>query len=136
MFLAWSPIRSSERAAQVTFITRLIPLRYIDSESIVATLKPLVSKDAAIASYAPTNTVILTESSSNIRRVIAILESIDIETYREELTVIRVEYADAATMANQIADIFGAEVSAASATSRRSEDISRSRSRRWCRSAL
>jgi len=102
-----------------TFITRLIPLRYIDSESIVNTLKPLISKEAAIASYAPTNTVILTESSSNIRRVIAILESIDIETYREELTVIRVEYADAATMASQIADIFGAEVSSAAATSRR-----------------
>ena len=102
-----------------TFITQLIPLRYIDSESIVNTLKPLVSKDAAIASYAPTNTVILTESSSNIRRVIAILESIDIETYREELTVIRVEYADAATMASQIAEIFGAEVSTSAPTSRR-----------------
>ncbi len=31
-----------------TFITRLIPLAYIDAESIVNTLKPLVSKDAAI----------------------------------------------------------------------------------------
>ena len=28
------------------FVTRLIPLRYIDAESIVNTLKPLVSKDA------------------------------------------------------------------------------------------
>ena len=46
------------------------------------TLKPLVSKDAAMAAYAPTNTVILTESASNIRRIIAILESIDVDTYR------------------------------------------------------
>ena len=42
------------------FVTRLIPLRYIDAESIVDTLKPLVSKDAAIVAYSPTNTVILT----------------------------------------------------------------------------
>ena len=42
-----------------------------------------------MAAYAPTNTVILTESASNIRRLIAILESIDIETYKEELAVIR-----------------------------------------------
>ncbi len=31
------------------YITRLIPLRYIDAESITNTLKPLVSKDAALA---------------------------------------------------------------------------------------
>jgi general secretion pathway protein D len=33
------------------FVTRLIPLRYIDAESIVNTLKPLVSKDASMAAH-------------------------------------------------------------------------------------
>jgi general secretion pathway protein D len=107
------------------FVTRLIPLSYIDAESIVNTLKPLVSKDAAIAAYPPTNTVILTESSSNIRRLIAILESIDIETYKEELAVIRVEFADALTLAEQVSEIFGAEVSAAMATTTRRTRASR-----------
>ncbi len=102
------------------FVTRLIPLRYIDAESIVNTLKPLVSKDAAMAAYAPTNTVILTESASNIRRLIAILESIDIELYKEELAVLRVEFADAATLAQQISEIYGAEVATAPTTTRRS----------------
>ncbi|TMA35323.1 MAG: hypothetical protein E6J87_04180, partial [Deltaproteobacteria bacterium] len=64
--------------------------------------KPLVSKDAAMAAYAPTNTVILTESSSNIRRLIQILESIDVETYKEDLAVIPIEYADASTLADQV----------------------------------
>jgi general secretion pathway protein D len=97
------------------YVTRLIPLHYIDSESIVNTLKPLVSKDAAMAAYPPTNTVILTESASNIRRLIAILESIDVETYKEELSVIRIEHADAATLAEQVSEIYGAEVTAPSA---------------------
>ena len=66
-----------------------------------------------MAAYGPTNTVILTESASNIRRLIAILESIDVEIYKEELAVIRVEFADAAIMASQISEIFGAEVSSA-----------------------
>ena len=101
------------------FVTRLIPLRYIDAESIVNTLKPLVSKDAAMAAYGPTNTVILTESASNIRRLIAILESIDIETYKEELAVINVEYADAATLAEQVSEIYGAEVAEGPTTTRR-----------------
>jgi general secretion pathway protein D len=116
-------VRSSTRPPdRDRFVTRLIPLNYIDADSIVNTLKPLVSKDAAMAAYAPTNTVILTESASNIRRLIAILESIDVETYKEELAVINVEYADAATLAEQVSEIYGAEVSstaAATAVSRR-----------------
>jgi general secretion pathway protein D len=98
------------------FITRLIPLQYIDAESIVNTLKPLVSKDAAIAAYQPTNTVILTESASNIRRLIAIIQSIDVDTYREDLALIHLEYADAATMAQQLSDIYGVEVAGAPPT--------------------
>ncbi len=97
------------------FITRLIPLQYIDAESIVNTLKPLVSKDAAMAAYQPTNTVILTESASNIRRLISIIEAIDVDTYREDLAVIHLDYADATTMADQISDIYGAQVAGGTA---------------------
>jgi general secretion pathway protein D len=95
------------------FMTRLIPLEYIDAGAISNTLKPLVSKDAALVSYAPTNTLILTDSASNIRRILAILNAIDIETYKEELAVIRVQYADATALAQQLSDVFGGEVSSA-----------------------
>jgi general secretion pathway protein D len=100
------------------FITRLIPLRFIDAEAITNTLKPLVSKDASMVAYAPTNTVILTDSASNIRRILDILGSIDVETYKEDLTVIQLEHADAATLAQQLSEIYGAEVTGASTPSR------------------
>ena len=98
------------------FVTRLIPLRYIEAESIVSTLKPLVSQNAAMVAYGPTNTVILTESASNIRRVLSILKSIDVESHRNALTVIKIEHADAGVLANQIAEIYGAEATGASAS--------------------
>ncbi len=101
------------------FITRLIPLRYIDAEAITATLKPLVSKDASMVAYAPTNTVILTDAATNIGRLLEILESIDVETYKEELTVIKIEHADAATLAEQLSDIFGAEIQGQTAATQR-----------------
>ena len=101
------------------YVTRLIPLRYIDAESIVNTLKPLVSKEAAMAAYAPTNTVILTESASNIRRILSILESIDVVTHKEELAVIRIEHADASSLADQISAIYGAEVGGGSSPAAR-----------------
>ncbi|MEE3328717.1 MAG: secretin N-terminal domain-containing protein, partial [Myxococcota bacterium] len=49
------------------FVTRLVPLLYIDAEDITNTIKPLVSKDASMVAYAPTNTIILTDTEANIR---------------------------------------------------------------------
>jgi general secretion pathway protein D len=97
------------------FITRLIPLDNIDAEAIAATLNGLVSKDASMVAYGPTNTIILTDSASNIRRILTILESIDVETFKEELTVIKVRHADATSLAAQLQEIFGADVSATNA---------------------
>ena len=97
------------------FITRLIPLRYIDAEAIAETLKPLVSKDASLVAYAPTNTVILTDAATNISRILSIVRSIDVETFKEELSVIELQHADAATLAQQLSEIFGAEVGSSSA---------------------
>lgn len=99
-----------------TYVTRLIPLQYIDADAISNSLKPLVSKDAALLSYPPTNTIILTDSASNIRRILSIIAAIDVETFKEELTLLKVLHADAATLAQQIADIYGGEVSSTSAS--------------------
>ena len=104
------------------FVTRLVPLLYIDAEDITNTIKPLVSKDASMVAYAPTNTIILTDTEANIRRLMSILDAIDVETHKEELAVIKIKYADAATLGDQISEIYGAEVSSTgtSANSRNS----------------
>ena len=111
------------------FVTRLIPLRYIDAEAITNTIKPLVSKDASMVAYGPTNTIILTDTGANIRRLLRILEAIDVETFKEELAVIKIEHADAATLGDQISEIYGAEISSDSA-SRSSTAARRARSSR------
>ncbi len=92
------------------FVTRLIPLTYVDAEQISNTLKPLVSKEAALVSYAGTNTIILTDSASNITRILSIIEAIDVETFKEEIALIRIQYADASVIADQLSQLFGAEV--------------------------
>ena len=99
------------------FVTRLIPLLHIDADAITKTIKPLVSKDASMVAYAPTNTIILTDTATNIRRLLKILESIDVETFREELAVIKIEHADAATLGGQLSEIYQAEISGAASTS-------------------
>jgi general secretion pathway protein D len=96
------------------FVTRLIPLNYIDAEQIANTLKPLVSKEAALVAYPGTNTIILTDSASNIRRILSILDAIDVETFKEELALIRLQYADATVVAGQLSELFGVDVVSAS----------------------
>ena len=108
------------------FVTRLIPLLYINAEHITNTIKPLVSKDASMVAYRPTNTIILTDTASNIRRLLSILDAIDVEIYKEELAVIHIRYADAGTLGQQLSEIFEAEVSAGASTSSTAARRSRS----------
>ena len=114
------------------FVTRLIPLLYIDAEGITNTIKPLVSKDASMVTYGPTNTIILTDTSTNIRRLLRILKEIDVETFREELAVIKIEHADASTLGEQLSEIYSANTTGQAATS--STAARRARSNRRNRS--
>jgi general secretion pathway protein D len=111
------------------FVTRLVPLRFIDAEAITQTIKPLISKDASLVAYEATNTIIVTDSESNIRRLLSILDAIDVESYRQELAVIKVEHADASTLAEQLSEIYGAEVASAAGGATAAQRRARSRRR-------
>jgi len=119
---------SGESPNRDRFVTRLVPLNFIDAEAITNTIKPLISKDASLVAYQPTNTIIVTDSESNIRRLLSILAALDVESYRQELAVIKVEYADANTLAEQLSEIYGAEV--ASSNSRTTAAQRRANARR------
>jgi len=111
------------------FVTRLIPLSYIDAEQISNTLKPLVSKEAALVAYQPTNTIILTDSAANIRRILSILEAIDVETFKQELALIRLQYADASVVADQLGELFGVDVIGGGGGARPGGAVNRARPR-------
>jgi general secretion pathway protein D len=108
-----SPIDTVEGRRQTPdrdlFITRLIPLEFVKAETVNNTLKPLVSKDANVIAYAPTNTLILTDTAANIRRLMRIIEQIDVEIYSETIKVFPLKYAEAAQLATQLGEIFGSE---------------------------
>lgn len=58
-------------------ITQLIPLEFADCEEVRGLLTPLISPGGNLITYSPTNTVIATDVSSNIRRMMTIVEEID-----------------------------------------------------------
>jgi general secretion pathway protein D len=75
------------------FVTRLIPLQYVDSPDVVALLQPMMSKDGLLTSFPSSNTLILIDSRANIDRLMRILAEIDAEGATSVLRIIPLKYA-------------------------------------------
>ncbi|UCD72357.1 MAG: type II secretion system secretin GspD [Syntrophobacterales bacterium] len=87
-------------------ITRIIHLKFIDGNSLLNVIKPLVSKESSLVSYPYTNDIILTDVASNIKKILTIIKELDVEGFQEELSVVPLEHADAKTMAAELKSIF------------------------------
>jgi general secretion pathway protein D len=86
-------------------ITRLVSLEYVDPDEMVKIMKPLMSRQSKVDAYAPTNTLILTDTSSNISRLVRIVKQLDVRADEMEMDVLPLEYASAETMARQLQEI-------------------------------
>ena len=84
------------------FVTQLIPLKFADVNQIRGLLSPLVSKESSLLSYAPTNTLILTETSSNIARLKKIIAVLDVRAPTRIFRVAPLEHADAGELASSL----------------------------------
>ncbi len=87
-------------------VTQLVPLRYADPNELKKLFAPLISKSSVIVSYPPTGMLIVTDVQSNIRRLLSIIEAIDVPGIGEEISVIPLEYATASVMAKSLNEVF------------------------------
>ncbi len=87
-------------------VTQIIPLRYADPNEIKQLFTPLVSKNSVILAYQPTNTLIITDVQSNIKRLLHILRAIDITGVGQQIAIIPVDYADASKLVTLLSSIF------------------------------
>ena len=94
-------------------ITQIIPLEFGSSEEIRVLLTPLISKDGLLASYRPTNHLIITERSSNIRRLLKIIEQIDVRIVEEVISIFPLEFAAAKSMAEKMTQLVAPDQRAA-----------------------
>ncbi len=84
------------------FVTQIIPLKFADVNQIRGLLSPLVSKESSLLSYAPTNTLILTETTSNITRLKKILATLDVEAPTKIFRVVPLQHAAAGELASSL----------------------------------
>ncbi len=97
--------RESDRPAD-RIVTQLIPLQFADPEEIKQLFSPLVSRNAVLLSYQPTNTLIITDVQSNINRLMRILDTIDVEGIGREVATITLRHAEANEVVRIIESVF------------------------------
>ncbi len=91
-----------------SMVTRIVPLKYADSNDIKKLFTPLISKGSVILSYTDTNMLIITESLSNIQRLLKIIQAVDIIGIGKKISVMPVEHADANKLVKNLSSIFTA----------------------------
>src|SRR5207249_10508634 len=85
-----------------SFVTQLIPLQYADANDIRGLLTPLVSKESSLLAYAPTNSLIVTDTVSNINRLLKIIVALDVEAPSAIFKVVTLKFAQAEQIANAL----------------------------------
>jgi general secretion pathway protein D len=88
------------------FVTRMVKLKHVSADEMMAVLNRLKSKDADIIAYQPSNTLIISEWGSNLRRLVEIVDALDIGTAVEKIFYIKLKYAYATEVAGKLQEIF------------------------------
>jgi general secretion pathway protein D len=88
--------------ATESFVTQLVPLQYADANDIRGLLTPLVSKESSLLAYAPTNSLIVTDTVANINRLLKIITTLDVESPSAIFKVVMLKFAQAEQIANAL----------------------------------
>ncbi|MEN9582034.1 MAG: hypothetical protein RJA70_5043, partial [Pseudomonadota bacterium] len=87
-------------------ITRLYRLKYAPTGEVVQVLSKFKTKEGDITAYDAGQLLILTDTGANIRRMIRIIEEVDVGGSSSKMWIEPVYYGAAADVAKQINDIY------------------------------
>jgi len=124
------PIHVDSTPFTDSYVTRLINLKNISALDMSNAIKGLISKSGNMFAYPATNTLIITDSGTNIDRLMKIIKELDQEGPQQVLEIIPVNYADASEVAQTVLSLFelegakgGAAAARGGAKAQQMEDI-------------
>ncbi|MFH1731063.1 MAG: type II secretion system secretin GspD [Planctomycetota bacterium] len=105
------PVRTGNDPEKVQptdrIVTHIIPIRYADAVKLKADIASLIPAPTDVASNAASNTLIVTGTEATVRRIIEIIQAIDV--HMSDVTQVKVfalKYANATSAARLITEIF------------------------------
>ncbi len=99
----WTPLTDE-------IITQIVPLKYVDARSIQNTLSRIVSTNSLIP-YEKTNTLIITDSGYKVRRILDMLQLIDVQGQQPQVSIVPIRFADAKWISEKVNEILRANSS-------------------------
>jgi general secretion pathway protein D len=87
-------------------VTLLYEIRYANKDQVQQLIRNLMTKNADLQAPGG-NLLILTDSGSNILRILEVLDKVDISGSSNQLNVITPDYADVASIQQRLQDIYG-----------------------------
>ena len=87
-------------------ITQIVPVRYASVADLNSLLRPLISARGGLIAHRETNVLVITDTASNIHRLLEIVALVDVEIALDELAIIPLRFADAADLGNILNQLF------------------------------
>jgi type II secretory pathway component GspD/PulD (secretin) len=88
-------------------VTQIIPVRYVEVGQLIKDIQPLVSSQTAMTANESGNSIVITDTQCNIRRVAEVIKAIDMGA--EDMTVVKVfrlQFADPNEMSDLLVSLF------------------------------
>lgn len=87
----------------------VVPLEFVSANDIVQMLKPTVSAAGNIVNYQKANTLIITDTASNIKGFLEIIAVLDVDAFkRTNIALIQIKNVDVKTLDRELAEVFAA----------------------------
>jgi general secretion pathway protein D len=87
-------------------VTQVVPLSYLNATDAVTILRPFVAAEGSVSAHRETNLLILTDTASNVRRLLDIVKVMDVPVALEEPQIIPLQHADAQDLAQLLNQMF------------------------------
>jgi len=121
---------NSPTPPQDRYLTRFHRVSNVGAEDVATLLGRFKSAAGQVTAYAPTNTLIITDTGTQIRRMLRIVEAIDVPRTGEQIWIEPIHYATAAEIAERLSEIFPSSGGASSGSSASSSRAAAPRRRR------
>jgi general secretion pathway protein D len=95
--------------------TWIIPIRFVEARQLVSDLSAFVSSQATIVANEAGNSIVVTDTQSNVRHLAEIIQAVDNSAEAEtEIRVFRLKYANPNDVATELSSVFPSSTSGSS----------------------
>jgi general secretion pathway protein D len=88
-------------------VTQIIPIRFVEARQLSSDLSSFVSPQATIVANEAGNSIVVTDTQSNLKHLVQIIQAVDNSAEAEtEIRVFRLQFANPSDVATELGNIF------------------------------